>query len=102
MEYRGWEFTMLLFPHRAWSYMHLLADGGSLQDVNELPSPMPGVIRKILVHEGSEVKAGSVLCVIEAMKMENSLRATRDGVVEKIYIHEGQQVGKGEMLLLLT
>ncbi|MFX4728903.1 biotin/lipoyl-containing protein, partial [Acinetobacter baumannii] len=49
-----------------------------------LLSPMPGLLREVSVTPGQAVKAGERLAVIEAMKMENILRAERDGVVEKV------------------
>src|SRR3546814_9110057 len=49
-----------------------------------LLSPMPGLLLTVEVEEGREVKAGQELCVVEAMKMENILRAERDGVVKTI------------------
>jgi len=57
-----------------------------------LLSPMPGLLVRLLVAEGDEIKAGEELAVVEAMKMENSLRATDDGVVAKILAHEGDSL----------
>jgi propionyl-CoA carboxylase alpha chain len=54
--------------------------------------PMPGLIKSIFVSLGQAVKAGEVLCVVEAMKMENVLRAERDGVVKKIDVKEGDSL----------
>ena len=54
-----------------------------------LLSPMPGLLVRLAVAEGDEVKAGEELAVIEAMKMENSLRAASDGVVAKVLVEEG-------------
>src|SRR5690606_23456354 len=48
-------------------------------------SPMPGLLREIAVTEGQEVKSGEKVAVIEAMKMENVLRAERDGRVRRIH-----------------
>ncbi len=57
-----------------------------------LVSPMPGLLVRLLVGEGDEVKAGEELAVVEAMKMENSLRATSDGVVAKLLATEGDSL----------
>ncbi len=54
-----------------------------------LLSPMPGLLIRLAVSEGDEVKAGEELAVVEAMKMENSLRAAADGVVAKVLAEEG-------------
>jgi len=57
-----------------------------------LLSPMPGLLVRLAVAEGDEVKAGEELAVVEAMKMENSLRANEDGVVAKVMAEEGQSL----------
>jgi propionyl-CoA carboxylase alpha chain len=51
--------------------------------------PMPGVVRSVLVKQGQAVKAGEALCVVEAMKMENVLRAERDATVAALLVEEG-------------
>lgn len=62
-------------------------------------APLPGVIKSIAVRPGQQVSAGDPLLVIEAMKMDNVLRAGRAGIVETIHITAGRQVGHGELLL---
>lgn len=62
-------------------------------------APLPGVIKSIAVRPGQQVSAGDELLVIEAMKMNNVIRATRDGIVETIYTAEGRQVAHGELML---
>ena len=53
---------------------------------------MPGLLVKLAVAEGDEIKAGEELAVVEAMKMENSLRANEDGVVAKIMAQQGDSL----------
>ena len=60
-----------------------------------LQSPMPGKIFKVLKHEGEEVKLGDPVLILEAMKMEHTIRAQQDGVVKKIHFPEGAQVQGG-------
>jgi biotin carboxyl carrier protein len=60
---------------------------------------MPGLIIKLKVAEGNEVKVGDVLLILEAMKMENEIAAERDGVVKKIHIEAGDRVENGQPLL---
>ena len=62
-------------------------------------APLPGVIKSIAVRPGQRVSPGDELLVIEAMKMDNSIRASRDGTIETVLVTEGQQVGYGERLL---
>lgn len=64
-------------------------------------SPMPGLVAKILVAVGQPVKAGDPLLILEAMKMEQTMRAAVDGIVETIRVAEGEVVGPGAMLITL-
>ncbi len=64
-------------------------------------SPMPGKVVRILVKSGDEVKARQGLVVVEAMKMENELRAARDGRVREVPVAEGQSVDAGTLLLIV-
>jgi len=64
-------------------------------------SPMPGKVFKVLVTEGDEVKAGAVLLILEAMKMEHSIKAPHDGIVRKIHFKEGELVDGGVELATL-
>jgi propionyl-CoA carboxylase alpha chain len=57
-----------------------------------LLSPMPGLLSSIAVNEGQEIKAGEVLAVVEAMKMENVLRAARDGTVKTLHAKPGDSL----------
>jgi propionyl-CoA carboxylase alpha chain len=61
--------------------------------------PMPGLVVSIAVTEGQEVKAGETLAVVEAMKMQNVLRAERDGVVKKIYANAGATLAVDALIL---
>ena len=65
-------------------------------------APMPGRIVKLLVAEGQKVETGEGLLVIEAMKMQNELRAPRPGFVEQIYVREGDGVESGAKLARLV
>ncbi|WP_068808534.1 acetyl-CoA carboxylase biotin carboxylase subunit [Thauera phenolivorans] len=64
-----------------------------------LLSPMPGLLREIAVAEGQEVKAGEKLAVIEAMKMENVLKADNDGKVKKIVASPGASLSVDEVII---
>lgn len=65
-------------------------------------APLPGVVSELRVAKGDEVKAGSVLLVLEAMKMENEIYAPTDGVVSEIHVEVGKQVGRGDRLVLIS
>jgi pyruvate carboxylase subunit B len=62
-------------------------------------SPMPGQVLRVLVREGQQVKTGDSLVVLEAMKMEQTIRTTIDGVVKSILVVTGQVVAPGQMLV---
>ncbi len=62
-------------------------------------SPMPGQVLRILVEEGQHVTAGTALVVLEAMKMEQTIRTTINGVVKSILVRLGQVVAPGQMLV---
>ena len=65
----------------------------------QLTAPMPGRVARIEVKPGESILAGSGLLVLEAMKMENELKAAVSGIVEKIFVETGRVVEKGEILL---
>ena len=65
-------------------------------------SPMTGVVRQIYVSPGDTVKPGDILMVIEAMKMNNDLKARRSGRVQSIYVSPGDRVEQGHALLRLV
>jgi len=66
-----------------------------------LVAPMPGKVVRVLVKPGDRVTARQPLLVVEAMKMENELRASRDGVVADLHAAEGQSVEAGALLIVL-
>ncbi len=63
-----------------------------------LASPMPGKIFKVLKEAGAEVKKGEAILILEAMKMEHSIRSDKDGKVKKIFFQVGQLVQGGVIL----
>ncbi len=65
-------------------------------------APMPGTILKVNVNKGDAVKAGQVLIVLEAMKMENEILAPRDGVISQVITSKGSNVDTGAPLVVLS
>jgi biotin carboxyl carrier protein len=70
--------------------------GGSRSAVK---APLPGIILHLLVKPGDEVKKGQKLFIMEAMKMENEIKAERDGVITAIKVTEGQSVLQEEVIM---
>ncbi len=66
---------------------------------NEMLAPMPGLIIEVNVKKGQEVKKGDYLCVLEAMKMENTIISPRDGIIKFLAISNGQTVDKSDLLV---
>jgi pyruvate carboxylase subunit B len=64
-------------------------------------SPMPGIVVAILVQEGEYVQAGDGVAILEAMKMENEIRAPYDGVVQSVHAAPGQTVNQNEILITI-
>ncbi|MDP9078134.1 MAG: biotin/lipoyl-binding protein [Bacteroidota bacterium] len=68
--------------------------------VSEVKAPMPGMVLKVFVSEGEEIKKGDNLFVLEAMKMENIIKAPADVTVKTVKIKPGDKVEKGQVLLM--
>lgn len=67
--------------------------------VNEIKAPMPGLVLRFSAQEGDMVKKGDALLVLEAMKMENVIKAPEDVTVSKIHVTQGQAVEKNQLLM---
>jgi acetyl-CoA/propionyl-CoA carboxylase biotin carboxyl carrier protein len=74
-----------------------LAGSGS----DAVVSPMQGLVLDVRVSDGDEVEAGALICVVEAMKMENEITAHRDGVVTALSVAPGQQLAHGQVICVL-
>ncbi|KLT64100.1 acetyl-CoA carboxylase biotin carboxyl carrier protein subunit [Pedobacter sp. BMA] len=74
-------------------------DNLAANKVSEVKAPMPGLVLKVLISDGSEVKKGDSLVVLEAMKMENILKSPADGVAKKINVKPGDKVEKNQVLI---
>jgi biotin carboxyl carrier protein len=68
--------------------------------VSDIKAPMPGLVLKVLVAEGDEIKKGDNLFVLEAMKMENIIKAPADATIKSIKIKPTDKVEKGQLLIL--
>ena len=68
--------------------------------VSEIKAPMPGLVLKLFVTQGAEVKKGDNLFILEAMKMENIIKSPADVTVKTVKIKPGDKVEKGQVLLI--
>jgi acetyl-CoA/propionyl-CoA carboxylase biotin carboxyl carrier protein len=74
---------------------------GRAGGTDAIVSPMQGTVLSVAVAEGDEVETGQVICIVEAMKMENEVRAPRAGTVGELSVAAGQQVTTGQVICVL-
>jgi acetyl-CoA/propionyl-CoA carboxylase, biotin carboxylase, biotin carboxyl carrier protein len=77
------------------------AGGGGGASSEELVSPLQGTVLKVAVEKGAEVEEGALICVIEAMKMENEITAHRPGTVAELNVAEGASVSSGDVIAVI-
>jgi acetyl-CoA/propionyl-CoA carboxylase biotin carboxyl carrier protein len=65
-------------------------------------TPMQGTVLAVSLEDGDEVRAGDVICVVEAMKMENEITSHRDGVVTELSVAPGQAVTAGQVICVVS
>ncbi len=75
---------------------------GKSHVMKEVRAPMPGLVLQILVQPGAAVEKDDPLLILEAMKMENVIKATGEGVVKKIRVEKGAAVDKGVVLIEMS
>lgn len=68
---------------------------------NTVVAPMPGTILRVDVKAGDAVKKGQVLCILEAMKMENEIMAGADGTITQVAVRQGDSVNTGQVLVVM-
>lgn len=85
-------------PPRATPQLHSTPTGPLVPDIK---APLPGIISDIKVSAGETITAGTTLLIIEAMKMENPIKAPRDATVVEVHVTKGQEVAHAELLLSL-
>jgi biotin carboxyl carrier protein len=73
----------------------------SNQAADDVKAPMPGLVLDILVEAGQTIQKGDSLLILEAMKMENVLKATGDGTVKSVIVEKGNAVDKNQVLIEL-
>ena len=79
----------------------LQKDSGTKTSAVTVRAPMPGLITKMLIQEGSHINAGDGILVVEAMKMENEIKSPMTGILKKIFVKEKQTVEKNDNLFTI-
>lgn len=95
----GYRLDVEALDERARAIRKLTGASAARTGPAHLVAPMPGLIVRVSVTEGDRVHAAQGVVVMEAMKMENELRAPADGVVKRLLVEAGMAVEKGAMLL---
>lgn len=99
LEVGGHRFHVEALDERTRAIRELSGAAGRASGPAPLVAPMPGLIVRVNVQQGDEVQPGQGLVVMEAMKMENELRAPAAGVVKRVVVSPGTAVEKGATLL---
>jgi propionyl-CoA carboxylase alpha chain len=99
LAFRGVEAKAYVYTEREANYARLMPAKKAADTGKQVLCPMPGLVVSIAVKEGQEVKAGETVAVVEAMKMENVLRAEIDGTVKKINVKPGDGLAVDAVIL---
>jgi propionyl-CoA carboxylase alpha chain len=99
LDYRGIRAPVYVYTEREAALASLMPEKLGTDMSKFLLCPMPGLVKAINVGAGAEVKAGDALAIIEAMKMENILRAERDGVVKAVNAKAGDSLAVDAVIL---
>jgi len=99
LSYRGVRVPARVYTEREAELAALMPVKAAADTSKVLLCPMPGLVKAIYVEAGQEVKAGDPLAVVEAMKMENTLRAERDGVVKAINAKPGDSLAVDAVIM---
>jgi propionyl-CoA carboxylase alpha chain len=99
LAHQGYEVPVNVFTEGEAAAARLMPVTSAADTGKKLLCPMPGLVVSIAVSEGQEVKAGETLAVVEAMKMQNVLRAERDGTVKKIHAAAGATLAVDALIL---
>ncbi len=97
--YAGTSVEARVYTRREAELAAMMPSKPSLGPGTALRCPMPGLVKAIAVKPGQEVKAGETLCIVEAMKMENVLRAERDAVVKTLRVKEGDTLAVDAVIM---
>lgn len=99
LQRRGDRFEAEVLDERTAHIRSLVGEGKAASGPAALKAPMPGLVVRVLAEPGQTVAAGQGLVVLEAMKMENELKAVGAGVVDQVSARAGQAVEKGAVLV---
>ena len=99
---RGRRYVVEAMDERSHAIREMTGSAGGPTGPKPVRAPMPGLVVKVEVGEGARVEPGPGLVVMEAMKMENELRAEASGIVARVHVRPGQTVDKDQLLIDLA
>ena len=97
VQFKGWNLRYLVSDPR-----NAFIDASDVADQGQIATQMPGIIVRTLVSVGDSVTKGQPVIVVEAMKMENELKAPMDGTVSAILVTDGEAVDSGALLIEIS
>jgi biotin carboxyl carrier protein len=100
--FRGHEISLAYETERHRLLKRFASAGLAAHSHADLKASMPGMVVRIVAQAGSDVKKGQPVLILEAMKMENEIRAPIDGTVCDVKVAQGQAVEKGDLLMVLS
>jgi propionyl-CoA carboxylase alpha chain len=99
LSHKGVSVDAFVFNAREAELARLMPAKKAADTSKKLLCPMPGLVVSIAVAEGQEIKAGETLAIVEAMKMENILRAERDALIKKIHVKNGDSLAVDAVIM---
>jgi biotin carboxyl carrier protein len=102
VSYCGYTYPMEVLSEREHIFNQILLSGkAGKSSASKIPAPMPGLIKSILISNGQTVKKGETLFILEAMKMENSIKSPIAGRITSVTVAEGIAVDKNTLLCMV-
>ena len=101
IRYKGTAFDVALVPSHVVKFKKFMKEKPKLNVDKVIIAPMPGTVKSVSVEVGQTIGEGMECCVLEAMKMQNSLTIGRDGIVKAVYVKAGDKVADEDLLIEL-
>jgi propionyl-CoA carboxylase alpha chain len=101
LQYQGTKFDSYVLTKDAQDLYHLMPPPKVIDYSSQIIAPMPGLVKSVAVKVGQKVSEGQELCVLEAMKMQNSMTAAKTGVIKSVRFKAGDTVSEGDTIIEL-
>lgn len=101
LQYLGTKYKLHVYTQKSYDKLKLMPPKKIVDTSSQIISPMPGLVKSVMVKEGDMVSEGAEICTVEAMKMQNKLVASKQGKVKKVNTKVGESVEEGKVLVEL-